>query len=313
MTTGADTGSAGAFDFESFGTMINDAIASNTATQISKEQARGADPCTLEIAAREALDVTYRPVRRDAGAAVQILATELRNAVQNAIDTKGSGLGFGGIVPFGQFLFNQGVIDVSRARQAAGTIPWGMPGPNPMAIAAFDAAAGDDFQRRLGPGRPSGRNEGYRLGPGAYLYGYRSDLDNLELGRLRGSRVRRAYDLWVRLAKRSAWPTIPGAPSRAFLADLAGQSAATYPFWADGDRPARGSRLYDLNDQIEQLERLARTSARSCLIQRTLDRRDQNRALDIAADLERRRIETPILLGAAALITLIAWRRKNGE
>ena len=199
------SGGAG-FDFEGLFNGIDGAIANANEIQMSKETSRGNDPCHLQYAITEALEVTHRPVLRNAYEAINILSLELRRAVRDAIDRNGRpGGGYGG-------------------------------------------------------GRPSGSNTGFKLSPGAYLYAGSgaTPFDDFEYGKLRGSRVRRLYDRWLTMVKRDAFPTIPGPAARPMLAALVGQTGGSYPFFEDGDRESRTSKLRYIREQIAGLERLQR-------------------------------------------------------
>ena len=320
-SSGSGSGSAGmsgggGFDFEGLFNGIDGAIENANDIQMSKETARGNDPCHLQYAITEALEVTHRPVLRNAYEAVNILSLELRRAVRDAIDRNGRpGGGYGGVTPFGEYLLETGTVDVTKAEAAAVALGGGpfTPGAG-IALTILHTSVLLNMNSRLGAGRPSGSNTGFKLSPGAYLYAGSGStpFENFEYGKLRGSRVRRLYDRWVTMVRRDAFPTIPGPAARPMLAALVGQTGGSYPFWRDGDRESRTSKLRYIREQIAGLERLQRTSNRECLRKKAAERADRLALVETAAGIELARIQTPVLVaGAVGVVAIALLRKKN--
>ena len=309
------SGGAG-FDFEGLFNGIDGAIANANEIQMSKEAARGNDPCHLKNAIEEGLEITWRPVLRNAFEAINILSLELRRAVNDAIDRNGRpGGGYGGVVPFGEYLLETGTIDVTKAETAAVMLGGGPFTPGAaIALGILHTGVLENVNSRLGAGRPSGSNTGFKLSPGAYLYlsSGSTPAENFEYGKLRGSRVRRLYDRWLTMVKRDAYPTIPGPAARPMLAALVGQTGARYPFFEDGDSVSRTSKLRYIRDQLANLERLLRTTNRECLRKKEAERADRLTLLETTAAVELARIQTPVLVaGAVGVVALALLRKKN--
>ena len=315
----AGGGGMAGFDMEGLFNGIDGAIASNTDTQVRKEYERGKDPCTLVVAIAEALDVTYRPNMMEGARAAAVLSTELRGAADQAVAEKGrrngqGGIdGYGGVTPFGKYLLDTGTVDVSRSEAAAVFLGGGPGTPGALiALGILHASVLDNMESRLGTGVPSGTNKGFKLGPGAYLYysSSASDPENLERGKLQGSRIRRAYWEWRDNTRRTVYPLVL-RPARVYLAGLVGTRGARYPFWAEGDGYPSSSNLGRVKNRIENLERMQRDYTRRCSQKQAADRADQRHLVDTVAGVELAAGRDKLLLGGAVAIVALAWIAKG--
>jgi hypothetical protein len=308
------TESSGALGFD-FGALIDSittAIEDNTDNKLKVDATYGRDPCARFSAGQALLNDFIRP-RTDSGIeAVSLLTAALKRSVKLALEDQGrSGIGYAGVEPFPSFLARSGVVNIENARRAALAIPPGP--PNFIALGVLDAAWANDLSGRIAPGRPSNKNRGFKLSPGAYFFAgtNASDIVALDRGILTGSRVRRTWDAWRRIVIAGAHP--PGAPwARDVLALLAGPQAAEYPFRRSGTPYERGSKMARLLEKEEGLERLTRRAEAECRSEIKKDRQDAERSEARAASIERQRIQAAqttstglLIAGAVVAIALI--------
>ena len=314
MSNGTTGGGAAGFDFSGLIDSITSSIEDNTDNKLKVDAQMGRDPCARFSAGQALLNDFIRP-RTDSGIeAVALLTAALKRSVSLALEDQGrSGVGYAGVEPFPSFLARSGVVNVETARRAALAIPPGP--PNFVALGVFDAAWANDLSGRIAPGRPSNKNRGFKLSPGAYFWAgsNATDIAALERGILTGSRVRRTWDAWRRMVIAGAYP--PGMPwARDFLAALAGPRAAEYPFRRSGTPFERGSKMARLLEKEEDIERLTRDAERQCRIEIKKDRQERERSEMRAATIERQRIKanqatTAGLLVAGTVVAIAAIRR----
>jgi hypothetical protein len=171
-----------------------------------------------------------------------------------------------------------------------------------------------------GTQRPSGINSGYKLGPGVYVTPGRRAL--------RGSRVRSAWDEWVRIMHRDVYSTVIDRPRwQEKLEVWVGRSRDNWTVWQRGDPVSPDS---ELGRNIERFDAVLAEHARQqglchelityasevtgLTFEQVAGQQEVDR-LNIAADLEKSKLEDEaqernvlVLAVAGFMVTLLITR-----
>jgi hypothetical protein len=164
-----------------------------------------------------------------------------------------------------------------------------------------------------GTQRPSATNSGYKLGPGVYVTPGRRAL--------RGSRVRKAWDEWVRIMHRDVYSSVIARPRwQEKLERWVGRSRNDWTYWREGDPIDPDSEvgryitrfdnvLAEHGRQAALCEEIVTYPGTATAGQQEVDR------LNIAADLEKSKLEDEaqernvlVLAVAGFMVTLLITR-----
>jgi hypothetical protein len=256
-------GGGGGQDYSYIGDMVEQGRDGWYASVLDQQKQLGNDPCQFRLAIYQ----TWEQFGRGPLRAVLAVSGEVSNTLQLAVHRSLGKWGYEddnyiNSQGFGLYLLEHGIVDLQLAQSL---IFWAFGGPpaGAVALVIFASQTNANLSNRLGvPGkRPSGREYGLEISPGAYLYdpsGTTYD-DDLARGKLQGPAVRDAYRAWKSQTVRNVDPrAFPNA--RNMLSRWVGGDPERWYVWTEGQRITDTSKAGQmLKAEAEMWEMEART------------------------------------------------------